>query len=508
MSKALPLDLLISVTSQGVRDTFTLGKLPTILIEKANTSLPNPEFTEVLRGIPDGSSIAKSKFGFTSGVANFASIYFGVTAKGASQADRLWVYNWAENGQAEAIRGAKVDTSVFLLNGTFGININETIEPFTVDVTGSLSFAEVATRIQTVINESEIPALETATFTYNTTSGGFVLSLGVINEFNVSFVSTGSGTDIHDKLGMTTLEGALFIPYITAKTFDEALSTIGGYNGSFYVITPNFQLTIDSNVDELDKFGKFINSSNDRFMGVYSWKNKSIFVLGSEATKKYEGYNGLLIDAQLNDYQGAFTCGLIASINLSLVAGNENLAWQDNTIFSANTPTTEKQFLAMKENKANAPCKFGVLKQDDTTYQNGTILGTKTNVANVYLCNSYLKFALQIALYNMFKAQKLISLRGKAGFGIISAYMKEVFENATLSGIIVPDATLTTTERNFVISTFPANAELAIQSIEKVGYYYEVNRIDTVTREMYITQAYMANVPVDRIIINNYILGA
>ena len=128
MSKALTLDLLIDITSTGVRDTFTLGKLPTILIEKANTNLPNLEFTEVLRGIPDGAGIAKSLFGFTSNVAKFSDIYFGVTAKGASKADRLWVYNWAENGQAEAIKGARVDTTVFALNGTFGININGTVE--------------------------------------------------------------------------------------------------------------------------------------------------------------------------------------------------------------------------------------------------------------------------------------------------------------------------------------------------------------------------------------------
>lgn len=508
MSKALPLDLLIDITSTGVRDTFTLGKLPTILIEKANTSLPNLEFTEVLRGIPDGAGIAKSLFGFTSNVGKFADIYFGVTAKGASKADRLWVYNWAENGQAEAIKGARVDATVFGLDGDFGIDINGTVEDITVDLTGSLSFSEVASKIQTAINASEIPALEDATFIYSTTTNGFILSLGVIDEFNVKFVAPTTGTDIHDKLGMTTLEGALFIPYITAKTFDEALSAIGGYNGSFYVVTPNFQLKIDSNVDELKSFGQFINNSNDRFMGVYSWVNKSLLVMGSGATEKYEGYNGLLIDCQLNDFQGAFICGLIASINLSLVAGNENLAFQDNTIFQTSALVDTQQYQALEQNKANAPSKFGILGQDDTIYQTGAILGNKTSTANVYLCNSYLKFALQIALYNMFKSQKLISLRGKAGFGIISSYMSEVFENAVASNIIVKGAELTTTERNSVITNFPNNAEEAINAIQKYGYYYQVNRIDTVTKEMYITQAYMANTPVSKIIINNYILGA
>ena len=66
--------------------------------------------------------------------------------------------------------------------------------------------------------------------------------------------------------------------------------------------------------------------------------------------------------------------------------------------------------------------KFGILGQDDTIYQTGTILGNKTSSANVYLCNSYLKFAQQIALYNMFKSSKTYFLRrGKGGFNIIAS---------------------------------------------------------------------------------------
>lgn len=507
MSKALPLDLLIDVTSQGVRDTFTLGKLPTILIEKSNPNIPNAEFTEILRGIPDGAGIAKSTFGNTSNVAKFAEIYFGVTAKGASKADRLWVYNWAEAGQAEALKGAKIDATIFTLNGDFGIDLNGTVENFTINLVGALSFTEVASIIEAEIRTSSNPALVTATFTYSSTTGGFILSLSQLGEFNVKFV-TGTSSDIHNRLGMSSTEGAVFIPNIVAKTFDEALSTIGAYNGSFYCITPNFQLTINSEIDELDQFGKFINASNDRFMGVYSWKNAQLMVMSSGATEKYEGYNGLLIDCQLNDFQNGFICGLIASINLSLVAGNENLAFQDNTIFQINAIVDAEKYQGLQDNKANAPAKFGILGQDDTIYQTGTILGTKTNNANIYLGNSFLKFLIQISSYNMFKSQKLISLRGKNGFGIISSYLNEAFESAVNSNIIVTGAELTTTETNVIISNFPDNAELAIESLRKNGYYYQVNRIDTVTKEMYITQAYMANMSVSKMIFNNYILGA
>ena len=43
---------------------------------------------------------------------------------------------------------------------------------------------------------------------------------------------------------------------------------------------------------------------------------------------------------------------------------------------------------------------------------------------------------------------------------------------------------------------------------QKNGFYYAVSSINTVTKELYITQAYMANAPVKKIIVSNYILGA
>ena len=46
MGSALPLDLLIDITSTGVKDAFTIGKLNTILIEKYDETLPNAKFVE------------------------------------------------------------------------------------------------------------------------------------------------------------------------------------------------------------------------------------------------------------------------------------------------------------------------------------------------------------------------------------------------------------------------------------------------------------------------------
>lgn len=502
MSNMIPLDLLVDVTSTGVRDTFTVNKLPTILMVKNNPLLPNKEFQEVLT-----ATSAKTYFGSTSYVADFADTYFGVISKKATKPDRLWVYTLTESGQAEVIKGARVTSAVMTLNGDFGIKLGATTENFTVNLTDAVSYSACATLIQTEIRTSTNIALSSATVAFSAITGGFILTLSDLATYNASIVA-GTTNDIHSQLGLTVAEGATFIPLITAKTFEEGLSAIDTNNGNYYAITTGFDLTINETIDELAIFGAFINGSNDRFVGVYAWNNSQIFVSDSGVMVLYEGYNGLCIDTKQKNTTNAFICGLISAMNLSLVAGNYNLAWNDASIFADVAVTDGEKYNAIKINKANAPSKFGILGQDDTIYMNGTILGSKTDSLNIYVCNSFLKFAIQIALYNMSKAQDIISLRGTRGIGFITSYLNEVFNSAVNANIIVRGATLTTTEKNVVVSAFPDNADKALDQIARQGYYYEVTSIDTVTKEMYITNAYMSNKPVDKIIVNNYILGA
>ena len=52
------------------------------------------------------------------------------------------------------------------------------------------------------------------------------LTLGVIEEYNAEIVE-GTLNDIHDKLGLTELEGVKRIAFISPKAFGEALTAIG-----------------------------------------------------------------------------------------------------------------------------------------------------------------------------------------------------------------------------------------------------------------------------------------
>ena len=280
MNGYVSLDKLIDITSASIRDAFSLSKLPTIAIRKTNSSdIPVTEFMEVT-----SITNAQELFGINSDVAKFATKHFAVVSKNATKVDRMFVYNQADNNIAEAIKGAKVTNSVMQLNGQFGISLNGVVENFTVDLTSSTTFSDVASIIQTQLNTSESPALENATFTYNAEFGCFILKLSdADDEYNVEFVA-GTLNDIHNKLGMTLYEGAKFYPQMTATDFDGALNRIKVVNGAYYLVTTLFAFPQNVELETIKKAGEWVHSSNNRFAFLYSWANAQLLDASSDAT--------------------------------------------------------------------------------------------------------------------------------------------------------------------------------------------------------------------------------
>lgn len=315
--------------------------------------------------------------------------------------------------------------------------------------------------------------------------------------------------DVHDKLGLTQDEGATIeAGYNGLATLSEVLADIEGNNGNYYVLTTSF--AFDDVRGQLHEFGKFLNASNDRFLGVYSWNSKAI-ITTKGFTKEFQGYNGLVIDYQTMPYQQGLVCGYISAMELNNPSGNYNIAFNDATIFSGNALTETHHYQNLVDNKANAPCKFGILGQDDTIYMDGTCMGPKTNSINIYCANSFIKMNQQIALFNMFKSQKMIAVRGRQTQGIVRAYLDEVFSKAVKANIICRGATLTTSEVQMVKNTFVDyvdDLDQLIRDIENNGYFYAVTNFDLVNKTMNIVEAYVANTPAKKIIVNIYILGA
>ena len=72
----IPLSWLVEVTSSGVKDTFSLSKLPSLLITKYNAARPQETWQKFYQASKVGEA-----FGSTSNEKTFADNYFSFISK-------------------------------------------------------------------------------------------------------------------------------------------------------------------------------------------------------------------------------------------------------------------------------------------------------------------------------------------------------------------------------------------------------------------------------------------
>lgn len=502
MGSALPLDLLIEINSSGVKDTFTIGKLPTLLITKARADLPQKQ----IQGFTNLSAV---KTAFKSGsVVDFATEYFGFVSKNATKADYLSVFVLNDSDLPAMIKGAKCAEvgTLKALNGSVKVTIDGESHDIELDLTSATSLSDIADTLQIAITGAEGAGagFTNAEVEYNALTQGFIVKSGTKgNTSSISYFSKAdTGEDIHGKLGLSQGEGAEILNGESALSLENALSIIESNNGNYYLITFDY----DNTDGDLLVFAKWLNASAGRFMGVYS--NGKL--LNSDLTDIH-AYDGLLLDLKVADNQNGVVCAYISSLDLSKRNSNVNLAFNEASQFASKAITERTIYEKMQEKRLNAPCKFGVLGQDDTIYMDGTICGTLTNSANVYFCNSFIKLNEQISVYNMLKSSKIIGLRDSQSRNAINGYIAEVFENAVNARIIATGAALTTTEKSVLSQTFAGavnDLNDVFNQIEQYGYFFAVTDMNVVKRELTITQAYMANTPLKKLVVANYVLGA
>lgn len=169
----IPLSWLVDITSVGVRDTFALSKLPTLLITKYNQEYITPKWAKYY----DAETI-KQAHGAESSVTAFANNYFSVVNKMASKADLLNVFTWNESATPAVLQGGKVtNIEQVKLEGAFSLTIGEDTRDIVFDTTESVSFTDVATKLQEAIRGAGTPTPTTLTATAGTNTN-FVVAKG------------------------------------------------------------------------------------------------------------------------------------------------------------------------------------------------------------------------------------------------------------------------------------------------------------------------------------------
>ena len=498
----IPLSWLVDITSVGVKDSFSLSKLPTLLITKYDSEYINPKWSKFY----DVDSVKKA-FGANTSVGKFGNNYFNVVNKMSSKPDLLNVYVWNENATPAILQGGRVSSiNTLKTSGAFSLTIGNDTRDVIVDLRDVVSYTDIATKLQSAINKAGEPNFTKATCIFDTIKQGFRISSGESGVVSISYASAPATlTDISNLLSLTQDKGAVvYEGRDTIGSFDNVLSEINLENGAYFVLAFDWELS----EAESQTLGEFVNSSNNRFLGIVNSTNSTL-TTQEGASEALKGYNGIILDyfKDLRAVNG-FSAGLISAIDFSQTNGNANLAFNDATRYANQAIQTQAELNTLESNLANSILEFSQIGQSRAWYGMGNIMGTLTNSANVYIGNAYLCFQLQLQFANMFNSQSFIGLRGKNNEGILTSYIESVFQGCVNNGIIIQGAELTTTEKQKLISVFGDKGESAVSQCSRGGYFYQIGTADLVNQTLPISIAYVANKAVKRIVITNYVLGA
>ena len=502
----IPLSWLVDITSVGVKDSFSLSKLPTLLVTKYDSEYINPKWSKFY----DVDSVKKA-FGANTSVGKFGNNYFSVVNKMSSKPDLLNVYVWNENATPAILQGGRVASiNTLKTSGAFSLTIGNDTRDVIVDLSDVVSYTDIATKLQTAINKAgtnpALPNFTKATCIFDTIKQGFRISSGESGVVSISYAGAPATlTDISSLLSLTQDKGAVvYEGRDTIGSFDNVLSEINTDNGAYFVLAFDWELS----EAESQTLGEFVNSSNNRFLGIINSTNATL-TTQEGVSEALQGYNGIILDyfKDLKAVNG-FSAGLISAIDFSQTNGNANLAFNDATRYANQAIQTQAELNTLESNLANSILEFSQIGQSRAWYGMGNIMGTLTNSANVYIGNAYLCFQLQLQFANMFNAQSFIGLRGKNNEGVLTSYIEAVFQGCVNNGIIIQGAELTTTEKQKLISVFGDKGESAVSQCSRGGYFYQIGKADLVNQTLPISIAYVANKAAKRIVITNYVLGA
>ena len=225
-----------------------------------------------------------------------------------------------------------------------------------------------------------------------------------------------------------------------------------------------------------------------------------------------KGYNGLrLIFRNTNGEIDGLFAGITSSKDFSTINGNFSDSYNPCDEFESVAVKSISELENLETNQCNSVATFGSMGQFVTATYGDFVCGEITNSSTIYTANAFLVLSEQMAIMNMFLNEPLVGLRGANNQGKFYNVIDSEFQKALRNGTAIrlqDENELTTTEKNKMYSVFGELGGTAIKALWKNGYFFTIDGVDLVEKKVHISQAYVGNGPVKKVVIANYILGA
>ena len=413
-----------------------------------------------------GSGDADAFFGSTSDEAAFARQYFAYVSPAPASAPRaLQFAAYAPAGRVPAVYGAAPATLAELtavssgsLTITLGANTN-TIN--SINLSAALSFADVATALQTAIRTGTGTQFAAATVTYNVGLGAFVISGGVVGDAAVSVGVTTLGTllGLNDPAAILSPGVAVQAPVDAFQAAEQASDSFG---------SASFGATITA--DEAKDVALYVAGENVKYQ-FYVSVTPSTYTTFVTALNGIAS-TGLILNGTTGEYKEAIPAAIMAATDYDRRNAAINYMYRQVGGFTADVTTNAlaNTYDAARVNYYGQTASAG---QNISFFQRGFLMGGATAPVDmsVHANEQWLKSYLTAQLLSLQLSLNKIPANNE-GRSYILAQVIDGVTKAKNNGTIIIDKTLTTAQK--IAVTQLTNDPDAWRDVESKGFWADV----------------------------------
>lgn len=442
--------------SNNVRQRDLIGRLFT-----DNTKVPVDSLVEI-----ETADDAATYFGSTSEEYFRARFYFSWVSKNITAAKKLQFARWASAAAAPRIYGNRLAVTLTQLQaitaGTLTLTAGANVANLSgLDFNGALSFAGVATILQTAIRAATGTQFATATVTYDATAGAFNFVGSVAGAAPISVSVTGAPTDIAAKIGWGP--SAVFSPGVDVTTITDTLvaSTDASTNfGSF--------LFMDALTDDqLIEAATWNASRNVEFMFCARCDASNYASIGAALI----GVAGtaLTYAPMPDEYDEMVPMTVLAATDYNRRNSVQNYMFQQFPGLSAkvNTNVLSDELDLLRINYYGVTQTAG---QFIAFYQRGVMGGGQNSPVdqNTYANEMWLKDAARAVILSLLLSVGRVPANAE-GRGQIIAILQDAIDRALFNGVISVEKPLTITQKLYIEQI--TGDDLAWYQVQNTGYW-------------------------------------
>lgn len=401
-----------------------------------------------------------------------AEKYFGFVSKGITRPDYMSVAGWNAAALAPAVFGsapASLTALKLIVAGTLAISVSGVTSNITaLNFGAAVTLADIASTLQTRIRADANPMLTTATVTYESNRGVFILRGATATPGATLSMITGGGADASASVGWSTglqIEAA----GVAAQTPDVAFQNSAAADDNFgsFVFSGAVLPTDPQHIT----VAAANHALNNKFIYCVPATSANVATLAPSLI----GYSGTALTVcpvgSTTDHAETVPAEILAAIKWERPGASQNFMYYrfGNRTFTADTDAVATSYDNLRANYIGRTQTAG---QKISFFQTGFLMGDATAATDmaVYVGEMWLKDALSSEILGGFLALPSMPANNDGRITLLSL-MQGPLDQALINGVVSVGKNLDNTQKAY-ITQVTASPD-AWRQIESKGYWVD-----------------------------------